>query len=122
MAEAEAPAAVGAVAFTVAVGAEDIFQAARAVVDNLGGPPWAAAQLRDLVADPAGLPAVHQACPRSITAPFSAVVGRPQGPPQARISAQAPPRETLEQARRAAIPLQAMASGTPLQEREAQRA
>jgi len=83
----EASTAVEAVASTVAGIAEDISQAARAVVDHLGHRRWAAAQLGDLVADPVDLRAVNRAGPRSIVAPFSEVAGRPQGPRQARISA-----------------------------------
>ena len=114
--------AAEAVASAVVGVAEDISQVVRAVEDHLWGPPLAAAQLRDLVADSAGLWAVHRARPLLITAPFSTVAGRPQERLQARISAQAPRRAILEQARRAAIPLPPMASGTPLQEREARPA
>ena len=115
-AEAEDPTAVEAVASTVAGVAEDISRAARAVAYHLGGRPWAAAQLRDLVADAAGLRAVHRARPRLIAAPLSAVAVRSQGPLQAHVPAQALWRAALDQARRPAIPPPPMASGTPLLE------
>jgi len=109
-------------ASTAAGVAEDISQAARAVADHLGGRPWAAARLRALVADPAGLRVVHRARPRLIAAPLSAAAIRSQGPLQAHVPAQAPRRATLDQEHRVLIAPLAMASGTPLQVREAQRA
>ncbi len=110
------PLAVEAVASTAAVVPEDISQAACAVADHLGGRPWATARLRALVADPAGLWAVHRARPRLIAAPLSAAAVRSQGPLQAHVPAQALRRAALEHARRPAIPPPPMASGTPLLE------
>ena len=91
-----------------------------AEADRLADPPWAAAQPHAPAAGRAALRGVHRARPRSIAAPPSEVAVRSQGPLRARVPAQALRRATLDQAHRARIAPPPMASGTPLQVREAQ--